>query len=246
MRLALSSAAAPDASFEELLAACVRRGLAGLELRDVDGHGVDVDQSSLDRAAGVARAAAADVVITGYRVSGIGDAERLAWLAASLNAPVLLDCAAGPLRQRIEDALRLRDAGVGAAVVVRGVTAVRDAADVAAAELSIAWDADAAQAPIADYAEALLRDCGAALRHITLIGGGPEVAMQEGMGVGALMGRLALGGFDGNLALAPSSPRYRIAWQTWLGRRGGWGCGSKAEAAALPLTSNHSAAGAGR
>ena len=31
------------------------------------------------------------------------------------------------------------------------------------------------------------------------------------------------------LILAPSSTRYRVAWETWLGRRGGWGCGSSGE-----------------
>ena len=40
MRLALSSAAAPDAMLEELLEAATRRGLEAVELREGDAHGV--------------------------------------------------------------------------------------------------------------------------------------------------------------------------------------------------------------
>jgi hypothetical protein len=51
---------------------------------------------------------------------------------------------------------------------------------------------------------------------------------QEGQGIGALMARLTLAGYQGTLALAPSTSRYLYAWGAWLGRgTGGWGCGSK-------------------
>lgn len=40
MRLALSSAAAPDLALEELLDACVRRGLAALEPEAGHAHGI--------------------------------------------------------------------------------------------------------------------------------------------------------------------------------------------------------------
>jgi hypothetical protein len=46
------------------------------------------------------------------------------------------------------------------------------------------------------------------------------------MGVGAMMRRLAVEGYAGTLVLAPSTARFRVAWRKWLGRRGGWGCGS--------------------
>ena len=42
--------------------------------------------------------------------------------------------------------------------------------------------------------------------------------MHEGRGVGELMARLALSGFGGMVILAPSSPRFHVAWATWLGR----------------------------
>jgi hypothetical protein len=237
MRLGLSSAAAPDADLEELTAACIRRGLAGVELRHGDAHGVGIERNALDRAAALARAAAAGIAITGYRVDEAGDPLRLARLATSLDTPLLLDGADEDraVAARLEAALRLQDRGAAAAVVVRGAGAVRQAQVIAAAGVPVAWDADPGSVPLAPLAERLLGDCAEALRHIRLIGGGPETAVQEGRGVGALMGRLALGGYAGELVLAPSAAGYHIAWQNWLGRRGGWGCGSRADAAPLPL-----------
>jgi hypothetical protein len=246
MRLTLSSAAAPDADLEELAAACARRGLAAIELCAGDAHGMDVEHGALDRIAAVSRAAAAGIGISAYRTGAYHETDRLIRMSAALGVPILLDPAAGTLTDCIRAAARLRRAGAQVAIVVRGAAAVRDAADVAAAELGVAWDADPANVPVAQHAEALMEDCAAALRHVRLIGGGPEVALREGMGVGALMARLALARFDGDLVLAPSSPRYRVAWQTWLGRRGGWGCGSKAEGAVLPLAGARPTAGAGR
>lgn len=38
----------------------------------------------------------------------------------------------------------------------------------------------------------------------------PEGSAQEGLGVGSLMARLAVAGFGGTVALAPSSERYRV------------------------------------
>lgn len=71
------------------------------------------------------------------------------------------------------------------------------------------------------------------LRYIRFRGGGPEAAQQSGLGVGALMARLALARFAGPLVLAPSTPKYRYIWHAWLGRAGGWGCGSKQADASL-------------
>ena len=252
MRLGLSSAAAPDADLEELTAACLRRGLAGLELRTGDAHGIAPDRSSLERAAAAAHAAAAGVVITGYRVCLPGDPVRLARLAESLGAPILLDCEgdsegdAGARTRRIPAALRLRELGAAVAIVVRGAAAAEDARAARDAGLSVAWDADPEAGSLAAQAEALLRDCAGALRHIRLMGGGPEVALHEGKGIGALMAQLALSGFDGELVLSPGSSRYYVAWESWLGRRGGWGCGSKAETAVVPLAREPIGTGAGR
>ena len=237
MRLGLSSAAAPDADLEELTAACIRRGLAGLELRSGDAHGIDIERNALQRTAALARAAAAGIAITGYRVHDVGEPVRLARLAKSLDAPLLLDGEEEDraVAARIELALRLEDAGAATAVVVRGPGAARQAQVIAAAGISVAWDAEPERVQPAPVAERLLRDCATALRHIRLIGGGPETAAQEGRGVGALMGRLALAAYAGELVLAPGPAGYHIAWQNWLGRRGGQGCGGTSQAAVVPI-----------
>jgi hypothetical protein len=100
--------------------------------------------------------------------------------------------------------------------------------DIDSAGRECAWEIDCNAFDPGDDAAEVLARLGARLRYIRLIGGGPEAVMQEGRGIGALMSRLALAGYNGALILTPSSPRYRVAWETWLGRRGGWGCGSEA------------------
>lgn len=233
MRLGLSSAAAPDASLDELLDACGRRGLAALELRDGDAHGLEPRDTA--RAQDAARsAAAAGVALAGYRTAGDASAAALAGLSVALGAPVLLDGPAG-VAGRVERAAEIARLGGSAAVVVGGQSAADDGALVAAGGIEVAWDADPAAGPVGEQVGALLAPVGPRLALIRLAGGGPEALGQAGQGIGELMGRLALSGYDGAVVLAPTSSRYRVAWQTWLGRGGGWGCGSKA--AALPLVS---------
>ena len=45
--------------------------------------------------------------------------------------------------------------------------------------------------------------------------------------VGAVIGVRRRPAFDGPLVLSPSDAAYHYAWSAWLGRAGGWGCGSK-------------------
>jgi hypothetical protein len=96
---------------------------------------------------------------------------------------------------------------------------------VIASGVPVGWHIDSTVERVAEALPRLLENPGL-LSYIRLEGGGPESAMQEGRGIGDLMRRLALAGYSGPLILTPSSPRYRVAWSTWLGRRGGWGCGS--------------------
>ena len=63
--------------------------------------------------------------------------------------------------------------------------------------------------------------------HIILRGGGPEAAQFEGRGIGTLMTRLSISGYQGMLILAPSSSAVLPMWQAWLRQRKSWGCGSK-------------------
>ncbi len=118
-------------------------------------------------------------------------------------------------------------AHTGAADEVQALGAIVEAhADFA----GLAWDLTPGRPGTGTTVDAarVLELCGGLLRHIRLLGGGPEAAAQEGLGIGELSVRLTLSGYPGALALAPSTPRFLTAWGFWLERRG-WGCGSKAE-----------------
>lgn len=240
MRIGLSSAAAPDASLEELFDACGRRGLPALELEAGHGHGLDVgDPDAANAVEAAVRAAASGVVLSGYRVGHDGvvdpavrasDVDAMTSFALRLGAPLIVpvDLALSLTRSRIADGAQLLaalPAGDGAAAGLDRL----DAAGPVGAALSVAWDVDPASGDVSLLAPEIMGRTGRRLRHIRLLGGGPEGSAQEGRGVGSLMARLALAGFGGTVALAPSSDRYRVVWGAWLGRRGGWGCGSVAE-----------------
>lgn len=230
--LGLSSAAAPDAALEELVEIAGRRGFGAIELRKGDAHGV----TPADEATWIATgpAPAAGIRITGYRTAGAGHERALARLSRALGAPVIVDGSDGMV-ERVDRARRLAAAGADVAVVLRGEQAGDDAALAAWAGLALAWDADPRDGSLGERVGSLLRRHAGRLRHIRLLGGGPEAALQDGAGLGEMMRCLALEGYAGTLVLAPSTTRYRVAWRNWLGRRGGWGCGSGSGTADLPL-----------
>jgi len=233
MRLGLSSAAAPDATLDELLAACGRRGLTGLELRDGDAHGGGAEESTLAGLLILERAARAGIAITGLRAGTESSIDRrAARRAESLGAPLIVEVGDDP-RAGVRLVLRLAADGPEVVVGLRGDVATETIEAVVSAGLELAWDADPAAASVGRTAERVLAVAGDRLRHVRVLGGGPETAMHEGRGIGELMGRLALARYSGSVILAPSSPRYRVAWETWLGRRGGSGCGSKSSAPSL-------------
>lgn len=223
MRLTLSSTAAPDATLSDLVDACRRKGLDGLELVQGEGHGVmpaAASRSAPDIAPN------AGVVLTGFRLADAGE------------LPAALDGARGaptPLLVPVETATELagvlqvaeRGGGGGRLVVSSADIEVLAQAVLADQRVGVAWDfVPGAGDP--DDVETLLDRAGRRLRHVRLFGGGPETASQGGTGVGKLMARLARAAYAGALVITPSSPRYRVAWSTWLGRRGGWGCSGKA------------------
>jgi hypothetical protein len=244
MRLGLSSAAAPDATIDELLAACVRRGLAALELRQQDAHGVTGAPDGIGGAEAQERARAAGIEITGFRSETGGEDLSLARVAAAAGAPVLVGGCC--VRARAHRAAGLRAVGVEVAVALEGDVPLDALERAAACGAQVAWDANVVTGGLGGTAARLLDRLGGRLRHIRILGGGPEAAMQEGRGVGELMGRLALAGYTGTVILSPSSTRYRVAWQTWVGRRAGWGCGSKEEDPSLVRLCGVPLTGAGR
>ncbi|HET7275080.1 MAG TPA: hypothetical protein VFI91_07850 [Longimicrobiaceae bacterium] len=234
MRLSLSSAAAPDASLPELLQACARRGLSGLELVVGHGHGVDEALSTTDQEGVAGLIRESGVAICGIRIADLAnsDLDATARLAADLDTPIVALCddlsaalvaqayetfaAAGaqlvlehPTRPRVAEVLREMITPFGARNVLALGWSIRPGDDDPALVTS------------------MLASAGPFLRYICLHGGGPESAQQTGQGVGTVMGRLALARYAGPLVLTPSTPKYRVVWNAWLGRAGGWGCGSK-------------------
>lgn len=229
MQLSLSSAAAPDLPLADLREVCQRRGLAALELVFGDAclpAAVDERLALEARNAGQRGSAGIAAVAVPERVAVTG---RILDLAAWLEVPLVVRA------PREADALErlCRYTGEGGRILL-----LHGSDPAAAAELralaetlpagtaALAWEVDPAGADPARVPE-ILSACGPALQYVRLLGGGPEAAAQSGLGVGALMARLALARFAGPLVLTPSTPRYHYAWRAWLGRTGGWGCGSK-------------------
>lgn len=264
MRLALSSAAAPDATFDELLAACARRGFAALELEAGHAHGVSPSAGLATASAAAEQAARAGIGIAALRLEDAASVmdPHTPRLAAALGAPVVVRVGVGTATrgdarpampgggQAPDDgakpagsdddvaeivrtaAPRFADAGAMLLLACSGdlaeIERLRRWVEAApAGSMGLAWDVAPGDGALA-VPEAPLAVGDGHIRHIRLYGGGPESMGQEGLGVGGLMGALALSGFTGALALAPSDRRYRYAWGAWLGRKGGWGCGSKA------------------
>lgn len=251
MRLALSTAAAPELTLAELVEACGRRGLAGLELMADHAHGVAPDLDG-ERLMLVQRTLqASDIAVVALPFDRVDSAlsAAAAQLSAALGAPVVLSRSGvvsltsdrPTLRDRASRAVELyADAG-GVLLFEHGSDPAHVAALHALVEaegpdtLGLAWEIDPVDPRFGRDTADILEASGTALRHIRLRGGGPEAAAQEGLGIGALMARLALAGYDGDISVAPSTDRYRVAWSTWLGRGGGWGCGSKAADDSLVL-----------
>jgi sugar phosphate isomerase/epimerase len=239
VRLVLSTAAATGFTVDELLAACRRRGLAGIELVAGHAHGVGAGLDATALGAIRRRLESGGAPVAAFRTT-LAEAfhPNAARLSSALGAPVVAD-------REGEDGIEIRaDALLAAAtayaavggtlLVVHGsepdeVGRLRRVIERApAGVLGLAWEVDPAAGTITGRVAAVLEAAGPHLRYVRLLGGGPESAQHEGRGIGPLMAHLALAGYGGPLALAPSTPRYRTAWSRWLGRGGGWGCGSKA------------------
>lgn len=227
MRLTLSSNAAPERTLADLLEICQRRGFAGLEFDVPSGQpgpeGGDAEhlRRQADRAG---------VPITALRIdpAGAGDEASLD-AARALDAPVVVPLVAEAASRDL--AARCAAAGARLVLVVRSDPHAarivhRIADEIGGETVGLGWDIR----PERDGPEVvpeMLAAAGSRLWYARLYGGGPETETQTGLGVGALIARLAIARFKGPLALTPSDDRYRRAWESWLSRRAGWGCGSK-------------------
>jgi hypothetical protein len=222
MQLALSSAAAPDLPLESLLDGCTRRGLSGLELvasGASPSHTANV--TTLCREHGVNLLAVALLDAGQPPEAGLRLARELG-VAALLPAA---DASLDTLRRHIDAGGRLllrHETDRVAAAVAREMVAALPAGTAA-----LAWEVDPARDEAVEV-PLVLAEAGSDLMYIRLRGGGPESVGQTGLGIGALMARLALGRYTGPIVLTPGNPSYHQVWRRWLGSGGGWGCGSKA------------------
>jgi hypothetical protein len=238
MRLGLSSAAAPDLSLADLLGGCQRRGLAALELVLGDAHGIHagVEAAQIEEALRLAEQADIRLAALACGTPDAAHAEEALRLAARLGMAALLPAG---LAADDRSALIERAREAGAQLLLQHSTDPEAAAELAnlvqtlpAGTAALAWQLDPRVDDPADV-PAVLRAVGPHLAYVRLRGGGPESAQQTGQGVGTLMARLALARFAGPLILMPTTPRYRYIWSAWLGRAGGWGCGSKGQDSSL-------------
>ncbi len=228
MRLGLSSASLPNASLSELVAACGRRGLAALELRQGDGHEVTPGIEAPVQRVETVLPSDGSVELVGYRCP-LGSilqgepGEDLVALVRTLGIPLLIE-GGETLEVRLETAQRFTRTGAEVRLVVSGPEAAEGAEIALEQGLTLAWDVAPSDELECDL-DRLGEHLGTSLRYIRIRGGGPETTDEAGGGIGSLMGRLALAGFRGPVVLSPSSRRFRVIWEAWLGRRGGWGCG---------------------
>jgi hypothetical protein len=229
VRLLLSSDALPDAPFEALVEAARRRHLAGLEL-SLDrgqGHGADATACAARQGDGVACFPAVPTDLT------------VAWLLLPEEAPLALRTVWASAASRLGAGVLLRRP---APEPLAAPTALVHGTDPASARRAAQWaEAHGAGTALevrpaafeADRWAAVLDATGPRLAHVRLVGAGPEAQAAEAGdvsdGTGWLLGRLALRGYGGTVALAPSSPEALPAWEHWLRRGRGWGCGTAAE-----------------
>jgi hypothetical protein len=233
MRLGLSSEAAPDLTLPELVDACGNRGLTSLEVVGGGGHGIEASLTAAAAGAVVRLVEKAGVSLAALYLRVIEEEplENALRAASLMRTPLLLSL---PEPRSAEAGDIVREASTAgcrilflhrsdADVVESLADAVRTRPPGAA---GLAWEVDPRRDEPGAWTS-VLRIAGSSLAYVRLRGGGPESLEQTGLGVGALMARLALSAFQGPLVLTPSDRRYHRAWRSWLGRGGGWGCGSK-------------------
>lgn len=222
MQMILSSAALPEGSLEMLRRGARRRGLKGLEL--VVGTGGDPACELNRSAAGpetttkeeppvrwvLGREAVSEVEVMYW-----GRQAHLLGTGLLLRQPVSASPIAVPLAvlhptdqtdtQRAAAWARLHDA-------------------------STAWTVDLRRDSQEAF-DAILDATAPTLSHVRLVGAGPEAqsAAPGTTATGTVLKELALRGYDGTVALAPSPDGSPGAWRDWLFEERGWGCNTAAK-----------------
>ena len=226
MKLILSSDALPDEPLPVLQRACRRRGLAGLELTvgSQQGHGLDAAAALAKPLSTLIPFQQSDPPVRWLRHTGpLHAAALLRWaeIAFHLEAGLVISQPVD-MPPALEVALQ-HDTNAGEA---------RRAADWAAQfnRAKTAWALDLTGDDSADLRHVLSLS-RPTLGHLRLLGGGPEMQQSNATGSDDVWTQLALFGYSGTVALAPSDSKKTTldAWARWLLDRRGWGCGTAAE-----------------
>lgn len=231
--LSLSTEAAPRLSLDELHAACVARGLEGIEV--VIAPGDDVESV-------IARARSTRARVVALRVARLDEtnAPEVARTSAALGVPVSVP--PGGLDVEQLPVLAATFALAGGHLLLGHRTDLDQARALAAAvrdtgmpeALGLAWEIAPAAGGLVD-ASAVLAATRDRLGIVRLHGGGPEQRDQDGRGVGSLFVELALSGFAGPIVMCPSSPDAVARWTRWLASHGSSGCGHAASTKTIEL-----------
>lgn len=215
MRLALSTAAAPELALDALDRACVTRGLDGVEIvlgendyaetlpagiRIVALRAERIDVRSAPRLARAAARAGAPLSVSERAVSH--DAiPALAAIFAAANARLLLGH-----QTALEEVLAL----------LPHVASERS--------LGLAWEVRPSSDDLSERGAIVV----AAREHLGLVrlyGGGPEQREQDGRGLGALFHELAMSGYGEPIVMLPSTHEQLPRWGKWLRSQKSAGCG---------------------
>lgn len=227
MRLLLSSDTLPGSSMDELLQACRRRALAGLELSvGVDhGHGLDEAVCPLHH---------------GKRAPSVPDeVSSVEWLRLPHDASSVVIAIWSAAAHRMQAGVLLHDAVPDPPQATKIALIHGSAPDEvhSAVEWALRYDAATCWDVTLDALtegciESVLDQTFGTLAHIRLPGSGPEADHPASEGVGLLLAQLALRGYAGTVGLIPSGPAHLREWEGWLLQKRGWGCGTAADKAA--------------
>lgn len=224
MQLSLSSETVPSAPLDTLRVGARRRGLSGLEL--VVGTGAaTVRRGRTGSGPGPRPLDDGTPPIQWLHLGEkISRTERLYWgrQAHLLGAGLVLG-------------RPVEEAPLGVPAALRHGTGADDArAAVAwaqAHDASTCWEVVLSSAG-RPAVEETLDVTAPTLEHVRLKGAGPEASSSDdGFSTGTVVKELALRGYTGTVALAPSGRSSEATWRRWLLEERGWGCNTAAKKA---------------
>jgi hypothetical protein len=227
MQLALSSAAVPHASIDTLRSAARRRDLKALELLLGAGHGHGVGMPSKSPSSVNRRA-----------IPTKGESPPVQWLLAS-KRPTITDLLYWGRQAALLDAGLLLQGTVPESplglplALVHGTDleeAQRAAAWARMHNARTGWTVELGQRTPEQFAD-VLEATASTLAHVRLLGAGPEAQSvgPDSLGAGTVLKELALKGYSGTVALAPSANGVTADWHEWLFEERGWGCNTAAK-----------------